>query len=82
MIVVIFAVVSSGVLTVATAWSAFGPLALLLASAVASAAGLLTGLLLALLRRDKPFNTAVHTKVSVAAVPPRAANDPTPRRAA
>jgi hypothetical protein len=82
MIVVIFAAVSSGVLTAAAAWSALGPLALLLASAVASAAGLLTGLLLALLRRDRPASTPVHIGVSEAAVPPRAANDRAPRRAA
>lgn len=71
MIVVIFAAVSSGLIVLVTTWASFGLFALLLASAVASAAGLLTGLLLAVLRRKKPFSTAVRTEVSVAADPPR-----------
>lgn len=81
MIVVIFAAVGSGLVVLVATWSSFGLSALLLASAIASATGLLTGLFLAVHRRDKSFPTAVRTEVSVAAVPPRTTVCPIKRRA-
>jgi hypothetical protein len=82
MLVVVAATLSGDLAVLVLTWSSLGLGALLLVPAVASAAGMLTGLLLALLRRDRPVSTPVHLGMSEAAVLPRAANDPAPRRAA
>lgn len=52
MIVVILAALVIGLLTLAVTWSKLGLIALVLASAIASAAGLLTGLFLAFSRKS------------------------------
>lgn len=82
MLVVVAATLGSGLAVLTLTWSSLGLSTLLLVPTVASAAGLLTGLLLALLRRDRPVSTPVHIGVSEASVPPDPANDRAPRRVA
>jgi hypothetical protein len=75
MIVLLVAALGSGLAALAATWSLLGPWALLLAPAVASAAGLLAGLILAVLRRDKPFTRSLRIGVSNATKVEPAAND-------
>lgn len=75
MVVLIMAALGSGVIVLGATWSSLGPFALLLAPVVASATGLLAGLLLAFLRRSKPLRVAVRNGASDAAASDRAANN-------
>ncbi|MGH1573701.1 hypothetical protein ACRAWG_27445 [Methylobacterium sp. P31] len=75
MIVLVVAALGSGIVVLGATWSAFGLFALLLAPVVASATGLLAGLLLAFLRRSKLPRMAVRIGASGVAAPDRAANN-------
>jgi hypothetical protein len=75
MVVLLIAALGSGLTVLALTWSSLGPWALHLAPAVASAASLLAGLTLALLRRDKSAAKALRIGVSDATSSERAAYD-------
>lgn len=78
MIVVVLAVIGSGLAVLAWTWPSLGLSALLLAPVVGSTIALLTGLLLAYLRSRNPRAPVVRIGVSDSVIPDPPLNDPLP----